>query len=100
MRQPQAKKKIKRKRSAFGTGIKITLSLMMLVMLGIVGMVFFKYKDDISAWQQEATRSRRGERSTVEGRDAAGVAEGVADRRWPRLEVTQGRGATAGRAKG
>lgn len=53
-RQPQAKKKIKRKRSAFGTGIKITLSLMMLVMLGIVGMVFFKYKDDISAWQQEA----------------------------------------------
>ena len=53
-RKQQAKKKLKHKRSAFGTGIKITLSLMMLVMLGIVGMVFFKYKDDISAWQQEA----------------------------------------------
>lgn len=51
-KKPQTKKK--RKRSAFGTGIKIALSLMMLVMLCIVGMVFFRYKDDISAWQQEA----------------------------------------------
>ena len=37
-----------------GTGIKIALSLIMLVMLGVVGMVFFKYKDDIADWQQEA----------------------------------------------
>ncbi len=48
------KKPAKRKRSAFGTGVKVALSLIMLVMLGVVAMVFFKYKDDISAWQQEA----------------------------------------------
>lgn len=46
--------KKKGKRSVFGTSIKIALSLIMLVMLGVVGMVFFKYKDDIADWQQEA----------------------------------------------
>lgn len=61
-RKPQTKKKkpakqkkpTKHKKSAFSTGLKIALSLIMLMMLGVVGMVFFKYKDDISAWQQEA----------------------------------------------
>ena len=42
--------KKKGKRSVFGTSIKIALSLIMLVMLGVVGMVFFKYKDDIADW--------------------------------------------------
>lgn len=53
-KKPAKKKHTKKKRHVFGRSVKISFFVLMLVLLGITGFVFFRYSGDINEWQREA----------------------------------------------
>ncbi len=50
------KKKKKQNRHILRASLKISFLVIMLLVLGIVGFIFVKYKKDIDAWRQEAVQ--------------------------------------------